>query len=274
MKWEDTALEALKLKFGNEVFGTEDAFRVLNREKRYSKGTVHRILHDLCKRGSVERLGRGIYRIPKIAEFKEGLIVSEKLTLEPVPGPLNKVRDLLKEKGIEFMITGGSALYRFHHLPRRLIHLIYVVRGSGELTATLLREAGLRVLLNPKRSEVNMALENFTERDIFLVREFYDLLGNVDGGASLERALVDLYFESTRGRIPYPEEEVGRIFSRVLRDERINISRLFMLADRRGIKEEMKAVVKFIEPEIPVKVRPGIKYVKKVLRTMEKEALR
>ena len=85
----------------------------------------------------------------------------------------------------------------------------------------------------------------------------------------MERALVDLYFESTRGRIPYPEEEVGRILSRVLRDERINISRLFMLADRRGIKEEMKALVKFIEPDIPVKVRPGTRYVRKVLRAME-----
>jgi hypothetical protein len=274
MKWEDMALEALKSRFRSEVFGTEDAFRVLNRKKRYTKGTVYRILHDLCKKGSVERLGRGIYRIPKVVELKEGVVVSEKVTVELIPGPLNKARDLLEEKGIEFMITGGSVLYRFHHLPRRLIHLIYVVKGAGELTVDLLREVGLRALLNPKRSEINMALENFPERDIFVVREFSDLPGNLDGGASLERALIDLYFESTRGRIPYPEEEVGRIFSKVLRDERINISRLFMLADRRGIKEEMKALVKFIEPEIPVKVKPGIKYVKKVLRAMEKEALR
>jgi len=269
MKWEDMALKVLKSRFRNEVFRTKDAFRVLSKEKGYPKGTVHRILHDLCKRGSVERLGRGIYRVPKVVKLKEGITVSKKLTIELVPGPLNKARDLLKEKGIEFMITGGSTLYRFHHLPRRLIHLIYVVRGSGELAVTLLRDAGLRALFNPKRSEVNMALENFTERDIFVIREFSDLLGNVDEAANLERALVDLYFESTRGRIPYPEEEVGRIFSNVLRDERINISRLFMLADRRGIKEEMKALVKFVEPEIPVKVKPGIKYVKKVLRAMK-----
>ena len=269
MKWEDIALEALKSRFGSEVFGTEDAFRVLNREKRYTKGTVYRILYDLCKKGSVERLGRGIYRIPRVVELKKRVIVSDKLTVELIPGPLNKARTLLKKKGVEFMITGGSVLYRFHHLPRRLIHLIYVVRGAGELAVTLLREAGLRALFNPKRSEVNMALENFPERDIFVIREFSNLLGNIDGNASLERALVDLYFESTRGRIPYPEEEVGRVFSKVLRNERINISRLFMLADRRGIKEEMKALVKFIEPEIPVKIRPGIKYVKKVLQAME-----
>ena len=269
------ALKALESRFGSGIFNTEDAFIVLNREKRYSKGTVYRILHDFCKKGSVERLGRGIYRIPKAVELKEPVIVSDKLTVELIPGPLDKARNLLKEKGVEFMITGGSVLYRFHHhLPKRLIHLVYVVKGAGELVVTLLREAGLRSLFNPKHSEVNMALENFLERDIFVVREFSNLLGYIDGIASLERALVDLYFESTRGRIPYPEEEVGRIFSKVLRRERINISRLFMLANRRGIKEEMKALIKFIEPEIPFKVKPGIKYVKKVLWAMEKEALR
>jgi len=274
MKWEDMALKALKSRFGNEIFSTADAFRALNKEKRYRKGTVYRILHDLCKKGSVERLGRGIYRIPRAVELKERVMVPARSAVEFVPSPPSKARDLLKEKGIEFMITGGSVLYRFHHLPKRLIHLVYVVKGAGELAVTLLRETGLRALLNPRRSEVNMALENFPERDIFVVREFSDLLGNIDGSASMERALVDLYFESTRGRIPYPEEEVGRIFSKVLRDERINISRLFMLANRRGIKEEMKALVKFVEPEIPIKVKPGIKYVKRVLRAMEKEDLR
>lgn len=269
MKWKDAALKALKTRFRSEIFSTEEAFRVLNEEKRYSKGTAYRILHDLCKKGSVERLGRGIYRIPTSVELTARATVSDKLTVEVIPGPLTKARDLLYEKGIEFMITGGSVLYRFHHLPKRLIHLVYVVKGAGELTVTSLREAGLRALLNPKRGEVNMALENFSERDIFVIREFSELLGDVDGAASMERALVDLYFESTRGRIPYPEEEVGRILSRVLRDERINISRLFMLADRRGIKEEMKALVKFIEPDIPVKVRPGTRYVRKVLRAME-----
>jgi len=269
MEWKDTALEALKSRFGSEIFSTEDAFRALNKEKRYSKGTVYRILHDLCRKGSVERLGRGIYRIPRVVELKESVIVSDKLTVEYVPGPLNKAMDLLKEKGVEFMVTGGSVLYRFHHLPKRLIHLVYVVKGAGELAVTFLREAGLRALFNPKRGEVNMALANFPEGDIFVVREFSNLLGNIDGRASVERALVDLYFESTRGRIPYPEEEVGRIFSKVLRNERVNISRLFMLTGRRGIKEEMKVLVKFVEPEIPVRVRPGIKYVKNVLRAME-----
>ena len=272
MKWEAAALESLKSEFGSKIFCTEDAFRVLNREKRYTKGTVYRILHDLCKKRMVERFGRGIYRIPVEPKgVSNNNNNNNNLTMELIPGSLNKARNLLKEKGIEFMITGSSVLYRFHHhLPRRLIHLIYVVMGSGELAVTLLREASLRALLNPRRNETSMALENFPESEIFVIREFSDIPGSVNGRACLERALVDLYFESTRGRIPYPEEEVGRIFSKVLRNERINISHLFMLASRRGVKEEIKTLVKFIEPEMPIKVKHGIKHVDKVLRGVER----
>jgi len=270
MKWENEAFSLLKSTFRSKVFSTKDAFNVLNKEKRYSEGTVYRALHDLCKEGLIERVGRGIYRLHKTVELKESIIVSNKVTVELVPGPLTKARELLINKGIEFMITGASVLYRFfHHLPKRLVHLVYVVEGAGEPAVTLLREAELRALLNPTRSDINMALENFSERDIFVVREFSGLSGNVNGYASIERALVDLYFESTRGRIVFPEEEVGRILFKVLRSESVSISHLFMLASRRGIRGEIEAIAKFVQPELPVKVKGEKKHVKTVLKAME-----
>jgi len=268
--WEDTVLKDLVSEFGTGIFSAEDAFKVLKKERRYSRGTVYRVLHDLHKRGLVERLGRGTYRIRKTAELKESLVMSDKLTVELIPGPLTKARELLRNKGIGFMITGGSSLLRFfHHLPKRLVHLVYVVKGAGEPTVALLREAGLRALLDPSRSEINIALENFSERDIFIVREFSELLGNVDGNAVMERALVDLYFESTRERIPYPEEEVGRILYRVLTTEPVSISRLFFFAGRRGIRGEMEAIVKYIEPTIPMTTKAKNERVEKVLKAME-----
>jgi len=271
MKWEDIALEIIRSEFRNGIFSVNDAFRVLNAKKGYSKGTVYRFLHDLCKRGLVERLGRGIYRVHKIIEVKDRIVLSDRVSVELVPGPLTRIKELLRSKGIEFMITGPSLLYRyFHHLPRRFIHLIYVVKGAGELAVTSLREEGFRALFNPYRNEVSFALEIFSEKDIFVVREFSELLGNIDGNACLERALVDLYFETTRKKIPFPEEEAARIFLNVLRIEPINLSRLFFFASRRGIKEEMKAIVKFIEPEIPVKVKVRSKYVGRFLGVMER----
>ena len=42
-----------------------------------------------------------------------------------------------------------------------------------------------------------------------------------------------------------------------------------MLAGRRGIREEMEAIAKFVRPELPIKVKSENKHVKKVLRAME-----
>lgn len=274
MKWENTALEILRSKFGSRIFDTTDALKVLKDEKHYSKGTVYRIFHDLCKKGMVEKLGRGMYRIPKVIEIKETIKLSDEVKVEVIPASLNRARKLLEEKGVEFMITGGSALYRFHHFPRRMIHLIYVTKGAGEFSVDLLRKAGLRALFNPKRREISMALENFPETEIFVIREFSSLLGNRNGIACTERALVDLYFESTRARIPFSEEEVGRIFSEVLRNERVNVTHLLMLANRRGIKEEIKTLIKFFEPNLPLEFKPRIKHIENVLKGMEKGGLR
>jgi len=280
MKWKKSALELLKTRFGNRIFSVEDAFVILSEKKEYSRGTVYRLLHDLNEEGFLERVGRGFYRIrevlkPKKKELKEKVALSDKLILEFIPGPLIKAADVLENKGIEFMITGATVLYRFYHyLPRRLIHLIYVIKGAGENAVNILRESGLRALLNPSRREISLALENFPEREIFVIREFSELRGNINGIACYERALVDLYFESTRERIPYPKEEVARIFSMVLRSERINLTRLLMLAGRRGIKEEMKAIVKFVEPKFPVQIKMKNKYVKEFIHSMERGELR
>ena len=107
-----------------------------------------------------------------------------------------------------------------------------------------------------------------------MIREFPELCGNINGIACYERALVDLYFESTRKRIPYPKEETARIFSMVLRSERINLTRLLMFASRRGIKEEIKAIVKFVEPKFPVRVKIKNKYVKEFIHSMKRGKLR
>jgi hypothetical protein len=104
----------------------------------------------------------------------------------------------LREKGVDFMATGPSVLAKYHHyFARRLLHLIYVVKGSGELAVGALRGKRYVALLNPQVRDIELALDSFPDADLFIVREFSDLDGNVDGKALLERALVDSYFETT-----------------------------------------------------------------------------
>jgi hypothetical protein len=236
MTWITTFCENLAEKFGDKVFHTRDVIRLNKLNKKYSKGTVYRALHDLVKEEKIERLGRGIYRIcirERAITITDRIALSDKLMVKLIPGSPLEAKKLLRNKGIDFMITGAALFYKYvHNLPRRLIELVYVTKGAGEYTAFTLREAGMRALINPKKDEINVALDNFTERDIFVIREFSELAGNVDGIASSERALVDLYFETTRKKIPFPEEEVGRIFLDVLRSEPISYSRLLTLSGR------------------------------------------
>jgi hypothetical protein len=254
MGWTDSALKLLKDTFGNRPFSVEEAARALKKEKAYSKNAVYQVLHELAKKGFLIRLGRGIYSASdKGIAISEEITLSDKVTVEVTSEALKKAEEILEKKGIEFMVTGPSTLTRFHHhLPRRLIHLIYVIDGAGEFATKSLEEANLRALLNPNREEVEMALKAFEERDILVIREFAELEGNVNGRACLERALVDTYVEATRRRIPYSELEVGRIIASVFRSEKINIARLLRLAGRRGVKSEFKSITKEIIPNLPL----------------------
>ncbi len=276
MKWENKISDKLRNKFGNKVFHTHDAITLPELNTTYSKGTIYRALHDLVKTGKIERLGRGIYR----ANVHEGtpkdrMTLSGRLTVKLPSGSAMEAEKLLRKKGIDFMITGAPLFNKYvHNLPRRLIELVYVTKGAGEYTAVSLREVGMKALINPTTDEVSMALDNFSEREIFVIREFSELSGNLGGVASLERALVDLYFETTRKKIPFPEEEVGRILLNVLRNEPISYSRLLTFADRRGIKKEIRAILDAVNPSVPSTEKTNGRHINDFLDIIRKEEWR
>jgi hypothetical protein len=275
--WTNTILNELCERFDCKVFHTRDVLDVPELTTKYSKGTIHRVLHDLVKTGRIERLGRGTYRA-KSNEAKSNntalsdrMTFSDRLAVKLVPGSPTYAKELLNSKGIEFMITGEAVFYRYiHNLPKRLLELVYVVKGSGEYAVFTLREAGLRALLDPTRSEIGMALESFTERDLFVIREFSELTGNFNGFASLERALVDLYFETTRDRIPFPKEEVARIFLSLLEKEPISYSRLLTFAARRGVGNEIREILNFVNPSVSPTEKPRSKRVLEFLDLLHK----
>jgi hypothetical protein len=263
MTWQKRSASLLKDKFESRAFSTEDAYRTLKNHSRvrggYSRGSIHHLLSALCRNNTLIRLGRGLYsfpsdRHPVEIRIADSIRVSDKVVVQLFPGKLMEATQMLRAKGIEFMITGPSALAKFHHyVARRLLHLVYVIKGSGELALEVLRHNGLRALLNPKCREIELALESFPEADLFIVREYSDLEGNIDGMALLERALVDSYFETTRRRIPYPEQEVARIFENALRTEPVSLTKLTRFASARGITSEIASV--FDALRFPIGIR-------------------
>jgi Fe2+ or Zn2+ uptake regulation protein len=76
MKWEGIVLKALRNQFNGKVFRSKDSIRLLGSGNNYYKGTVYRALHDLVKAKTIERLGRGTYKV----RFRE-VAITDRLTL-------------------------------------------------------------------------------------------------------------------------------------------------------------------------------------------------
>jgi len=242
MDWKKSALKILKERFSSDSFCAAEAVDLLELELGYKPGTTYRLLKDLADSGKLMRVGYGAYRA---GELREGWSISPS-----IPSSMEKARELLLERGVEFMITGPSVLVKYMHLlPRRMIHLIYTLKGAGEHVADVLG-AEFEVLVNPTEEEVNVAL-NIAEKDLVVVREFSNLYGGREGVATIERALVDLYFESTRRRIPFPTDEAGRIILSALRNAKIDFSKLNKSASRRGVDGELRAIIKMAGVDVP-----------------------
>ncbi len=242
MNWEEKALVEIRNNFARRSFTASEAAKVLT---SYSPGTIYRLLNDLTREGKMTKVGYGVFR----AEPRREIIGTRGTNLSP---NLGRARKLLSDAGIDFMLTGHSVLGSFIHLfPRRVVHLVYVELGAGESAAEALEHGGFTVLLNPKgEREVNLTL-GLTKGDLFVIRERRELSGNTkEGIASVERGLIDLYFESTRRRIPFPEVEVGRIMRDAIKSGGLDVSRLTKLASRRGIAGEIRAILK-AEAELP-----------------------
>ena len=247
MGWKKEALTILKGEFKGKSFCTSDAVNLLKRKKKYVAGTVYRILSDLSKKGKIKRIGRGLYIIKKV-EFKD--LKPRTITL---PENVKKIKSLLERKGIKFMITGLPVLMNFVHLlPYRIIILIYTERGSGEYVVSILETKKIPVALNPKLNEIDLML-NIHHKDIVVVREVCEFYGKKNNVASVERALVDLYFESSRNRIPFPLAEVKRIFENAFNYTNVNFPRLIKCGRKRGIDKEMKLIIKKLSPGLPEK---------------------
>lgn len=251
MAWVDAALKASRARFGDACFTTHELVDFLSTERGYSRGTTDRLIHELVKTGDPIRLGRGVYRFRRKYEvhLKENLGVCDGVTIEAPIASLQTAREALSHLGIPFVITGPSLLSVYvHHLPRRQIHLVYVTRGAGDSVGDELKRRGLTCLVAPSKGEIELALELFPDKDIFVARETMNLNGGRDGLAGLERALVDTYFETTRQRIPFPPEEFGRMISKIASSVPIDVSHALMLAGRRGVKKELRTVLEHLLP--------------------------
>ena len=203
------------------------------------------MLNKLIRTGKVDRIGRNFFTFGK---YGEEAIVS-------LPAMMGDIKEILTEKGISFQITGPDIVQGYVNLiPKRLIHLIYVAKGSGEWAKNEIERKTIFCLLNPSKREVKALFSRF-EDDLVVVREVGDTsLGySKEGIAQVEKALVDLYFETTRKRIPFDISELANILSNILTKTKIDIIRILRMARRRNIEGEFGLILKKLELPLPAR---------------------
>lgn len=248
MGWVEEFYEELVNETNSNPFRAKEIIHQLGGKNGYSPSQVYKALELLEKEGKIARIYQGVYDFNVNDEPKTRDAYAKKTDY------IKKVEDILNEKGIEYMLTGPSLLIKyFHHLPRRNIHLIYLIKGSGEYVLTTLLDENIDAILNPDKNTLRNYLTHYYENDVVILREFNNLDGNQNGTAIIERAVIDTYFESTRGRIPLSPRETGRIIKNLLEENTLNYNLLLKYSWKRGINTEIKKIIKEHRPSFPLK---------------------
>ena len=242
MNWDLKYAEELKERFKDRPF-TVDLARGVG---HYSSNVTYRLLAEVVKKSLIARIGRGIY----VADISAAIAPSDakvehEVPPEAIPQVAKKIICILsRERDLDFMLTNMSVLAPFMHLlPNRLVHSVYVKPGNGERTLEMLNGNGMKCILEPKNAErVDEAL-SLVDGDLVVIRETKGLVGRKGHLATVERALADLYYESTRDKIPISPAEVGRILRNAIAHGGINITKTTKLSSWHHLDKEMRGVL-------------------------------
>ena len=149
-----------------------------------------------------------------------------------------------------------------------MIHLIYVVKGSGESAKDLIEKKLMKLsILDPSRKEIRSLFSHYNE-DIIIIREVGEtsIEYHTEGIAKIEKAIVDLYFETTRKRIPFEFSELAHILRNTLPRIKMNYTRLLRAASRRNVRSEFIIILDALEIRLAHKNITTNEFVKKVIR--------
>ena len=232
-KYIERNLESLKASLSNrQKFSVDDACQVLGSKR----STALWILSNLSRSGRIMRLGRGVYSFDeKSQSFRAPRLGNE----------ITKAIDRLRKEGVSFVLTGLDILLPFvQHQPTKIMHLIYAATGAGTWAQSLLKDSAFTPVLEPTRQEIEKILEIIPDSsEVVILREKSSRLALNNSMATLERAFVDLYVETTRDMIPFSVQEVAYILLNMRAALPLNASQMLRYAHERSIKHEIEEIL-------------------------------
>jgi hypothetical protein len=227
----------LKLAFSDKpAFSVDDAERILNAKR----SSVLWLLSIFTASGKLVRISRGIY------SFSDKKNSFRTPTFSP---EINNAISTLQNEGVSFVLTGLDILLPFvQHQPNRILHLLYTATGGGSWAQSLLKSENFTPLLEPNLQEINTIIDVIEDRsEIIIIRERASILGSKESVATLERAFIDLYFESSREMIPFSFQETAYIFMNLQSSVKLNTARLLRYSKERSIRDEYEDILNALE---------------------------
>lgn len=226
------ALSELKKGVGERGFTVADAEKVLDLRKR----SVSLILSELVHEGTILRTGRGIYSFTE----KPTPLVS----VETLAKSSKDLHYALRSEGIEFALSCLDILEGYTHLMlRRFPHFCWVLTGSEDWAMEAIEEAGFTPIRDPNNDQLSIGLGLASVNELAVIRKTTIFYASADGLASVERALVDLYYEVTRERYPLDTAELIRIWYSALTSVSLEFPKMLRYAGLRRFRSEVEWVL-------------------------------
>ena len=221
-------------------FGLRDLYDYLEKDcnSTITRKTISWYLTQLVELGELQRLSRGKYAVAFRQQFQ----------IIPTEEQHKLIKDLnQKWPYAHFCIYNGSIISPLqHHISANNITYIETERETIVAVFNYLRDNGKVAYLQPTRQLISNYID-LSQPAIFVKPLITESPIQECGGIfvpTLEKLLVDL--QKDKDFFYLQELEGFHIFQNALSLYAVNISRLFRYADRRGIKDEVKAIIETI----------------------------
>ena len=196
----------------------------------FKNDTLKKYLYLLKRENVIYGAGRGWY-----STIKEEFVLDTK--------PVEEIRALIKDKFqlLDFSCWGTEQIKGFfHHLPSQFVTFVYADKDFLQALKDFLADNGYNTYLNPRKSETEKYVE-LKDRSIILRPSISSREPKNQCFAKIEKILVDLFMETKKVNL-MDREECRKIISNIILNYRINMAEMFDYAERRKIKEKMRAM--------------------------------
>lgn len=217
----------------NPAFTVADAVGVLKAKET----TVRWVLWNLCDKGKIMRIGKGLYTFRSQGYQK---------SLPHLSTMAKGVKMIFEEAGLQFFVSGLDILVGYMtHVPEKYPVLVFVETENIDEANELLKSQKIDSIIGDKVTEYKKIYRILPVGALTILRPTQEFDYSKDGIAEPEKAFVDLYYEVTRASFPLSLEELGRIFLNMHRRIFINEKRLSKVAIRRNLHHDIRYILNY-----------------------------